>query len=149
MIPISLSTTPQFYGHIIWEEISKMWIVNVPTSIFFRATWSNKWRFVSLRHHQPLTQLHTDQKTMKYGDTYTLNCYFNWFALKYTHYRWACPFIRQMRVHNLHRILIELRKIIVDITQQCFAFTPQANFSAHNLNFQWRWRWWDQIWTTV
>ena len=65
MIPISLSTTPQFYGHIIWEEISKMWIVNVPTSIFFRATWSNKWRFVSLRHHQPLNKPHTDQKTMK------------------------------------------------------------------------------------
>ena len=25
----------------------------------------------------------------------------------------------------------------------CFAFTPQANFSTHNLNFHWRW--WDQI----
>ena len=33
----------------------------------------------------------------------------------------------------------------VDNTQQCFAFTPQANFPAHNLNFQWRWRWWDQM----
>ena len=28
--------------------------------------------------------------------------------------------------------------------QQCFAFTPQAKFPAHNLNFHWRWRWWDQ-----
>ena len=33
-------------------------------------------------------------------------------------------------------------------TQQCFAFTPQANFPAHNLNFHWRWRWWDQIQAT-
>ena len=28
---------------------------------------------------------------------------------------------------------------------KCFAFTPQANFPAHNLNFHWRWRWWDRI----
>ena len=34
----------------------------------------------------------------------------------------------------------------VDNTQQCFAFTPQANFPAHNLNFYWRW--WDQIQAT-
>ena len=26
----------------------------------------------------------------------------------------------------------------VDNTQQCFAFTPQANFPAHNLNFHQR-----------
>ena len=26
-----------------------------------------------------------------------------------------------------------------------FAFTPQANFPVHYLNFQWRWRWWDWI----
>ena len=29
----------------------------------------------------------------------------------------------------------------VDNTQQCFAFTHQANSPAHNLNFHWRWRW--------
>ena len=29
----------------------------------------------------------------------------------------------------------------VDNTQQCFAFTPRANFPAHNLNFHWRRRW--------
>ena len=28
----------------------------------------------------------------------------------------------------------------------CFAYTPQANFLAHNLNFHWRW--WDQIQAT-
>ena len=33
----------------------------------------------------------------------------------------------------------------IDNAQQCFAFTPQANFPTHNLNFHWRWRWWDQI----
>ena len=38
-------------------------------------------------------------------------------------------------------------KKFVDITQQCFAFLPQVNFPANNLNFQWRWRWWDQIHT--
>ena len=32
--------------------------------------------------------------------------------------------------------------------QQCFAFTPQANFPTHNLNLQWRWRWWNQIQAT-
>ena len=35
-----------------------------------------------------------------------------------------------------------LNKKFVDNAQQCFAFTPQANFPAHNLNFHWRWRWW-------
>ena len=49
-----------------------------------------------------------------------------------------------MRVQNLNRILIELPKI--DNNQQCFVFMP--NFSSHNLNFQWKWRWWHQIWTT-
>ena len=33
----------------------------------------------------------------------------------------------------------------VDNAQQCLAFTPQANFPTHNLNFHWRWRWWDRI----
>ena len=32
----------------------------------------------------------------------------------------------------------------VDNAQQCFAFTPQANFPAHNLNFHWRRRDWIQ-----
>jgi hypothetical protein len=32
-------------------------------------------------------------------------------------------------------------KKFVDNSQQCFAFTHQANFPAHNLNFHWRWRW--------
>ena len=27
-------------------------------------------------------------------------------------------------------------------------FTPQANFPVHDLNFHWRWRWWDQIQAT-
>ena len=31
----------------------------------------------------------------------------------------------------------------VDNDQQCFAFTPQANFPTQNLNFHWRW--WDRI----
>ena len=31
-------------------------------------------------------------------------------------------------------------KMFVDITQQCFAFTPQVNFPANNLNFHWRCR---------
>ena len=39
-------------------------------------------------------------------------------------------------------------KNFVDNTQQCFAFTPQANFPAHNLNFHWRWGWWDWIQVT-
>ena len=31
--------------------------------------------------------------------------------------------------------------------QQCFCpyTSNQVKFSAHNLNFHWRWRWWDQI----
>ena len=32
-----------------------------------------------------------------------------------------------------------------DIPQQCFALLPQVNFHANNLNFHWRWRWWDRI----
>ena len=31
---------------------------------------------------------------------------------------------------------------------QCFSFTTQANFPARNLNFHFRWRWWDQIQAT-
>ena len=26
---------------------------------------------------------------------------------------------------------------------------PQVNFPAHNLNFHWKWRWWDWIQTTI
>ena len=36
-------------------------------------------------------------------------------------------------------------KKFVYITQQCFALLPQVNFPDNNLNFHWRWRWWDQI----
>ena len=32
-----------------------------------------------------------------------------------------------------------------EITQQCLALIPQVNFPTNNLNFHWRWRWWDQI----
>ena len=35
-------------------------------------------------------------------------------------------------------------QMFADNAQQCFAFTPQANFPAHNLNIHWRWRWWDR-----
>ena len=38
-----------------------------------------------------------------------------------------------------------VQKRFVDNTQQCFALTPQANFPAHNLDFHWRWRWWNRI----
>ena len=31
---------------------------------------------------------------------------------------------------------------------QYFASPSQANFPAHDLNFHWRWRWWDQIQAT-
>ena len=36
-------------------------------------------------------------------------------------------------------------KKFLDNTQQCFALLPQVNFPANNLNFHYRWRWWDQI----
>ena len=36
-------------------------------------------------------------------------------------------------------------QMFVDNAQQCFALTPQTNFPAQNLNFHWRWRWWDRI----
>ena len=36
-------------------------------------------------------------------------------------------------------------KLFVDNAQQCFAFTPQANFPTHNLDFHRRWRLWDWI----
>ena len=36
-------------------------------------------------------------------------------------------------------------KKFVDNAQQCFAFTYQANFPIHNLNFHWRWRWLDRM----
>ena len=36
-------------------------------------------------------------------------------------------------------------KTFVGIIQQCFALLPQVNFPANNLNFHWRWRWWDRI----
>ena len=38
-----------------------------------------------------------------------------------------------------------LKTKFVDNPRQCFTFTPQANFSAHNLHFHWRWKWWDWI----
>ena len=36
-------------------------------------------------------------------------------------------------------------KTFVDITQQCFAQLPQVDFPDNNLNFHWKWRWWDEI----
>ena len=36
-------------------------------------------------------------------------------------------------------------KKFVNITQQYFALLPHLNFPANNLNFHWRWRWWDRI----
>ena len=39
-------------------------------------------------------------------------------------------------------------KKFVDNAQQCFAFTPQANFPTNDLNVHWRWRWLDQIQAT-
>ena len=36
-------------------------------------------------------------------------------------------------------------KKFVDITRQCFASIRQVNFPSNNLNFHWRWRWWDLI----
>ena len=33
----------------------------------------------------------------------------------------------------------------VDDPKQCFAFTHQANFPTHNMNFHSRWWWWDRI----
>ena len=38
-----------------------------------------------------------------------------------------------------------LKKKFVDNTKQSFALLPQLNFPTNNLNFHWRWRWWDQI----
>ena len=35
-------------------------------------------------------------------------------------------------------------KNFVDNAQQCFPYTPQANFPANDLDFHWRWMWWDQ-----
>ena len=43
-----------------------------------------------------------------------------------------------------HQQIFENKKF-VDISQQCFALLPQVTFPAHNLNFHWRWRWWDRI----
>ena len=40
----------------------------------------------------------------------------------------------------------ENKKFVV-ITQQYFALLRQVNFPDNNLNFQWSWRWWDQIQT--
>ena len=39
----------------------------------------------------------------------------------------------------------DVNKLLVFKTlfPQCFAFTPQANFPSHSLNFRWSWRWWD------
>ena len=52
-------------------------------------------------------------------------------------------------LHEVYRQKIDQQTFcfqkFVDNAQQCFAFTPQANFPAHNLNFHWRWRWWDRI----
>ena len=49
--------------------------------------------------------------------------------------------------NHLHQQTFSFQKFF-DNAQKCFAFTPQANFPAHNLNFHWRWRWWDQIQAT-
>ena len=38
-----------------------------------------------------------------------------------------------------------LKTKFVDTIQQCLACLPQVNFPTNNLNFHWRWRWWNRI----
>ena len=57
---------------------------------------------------------------------------------------WSGKFSWGVKVKHCCQQSFENKKF-VDNTQQCFAFTPQANFPVHNLNFHWRWRWWDWI----
>ena len=52
--------------------------------------------------------------------------------------------IMSRKVCLLCKVGIENKKN-VDITQQCFALLPLVNSPANNLNFHWRWSWWDQI----
>ena len=49
-----------------------------------------------------------------------------------------------MRCKGKTLLDIENKKY-VEITQQCCALSIQVNFPANNLNFHWRWRWWDQM----
>ena len=43
-----------------------------------------------------------------------------------------------VKVKLKHCWLFVVNKLL---NAKCFAFTPQANFPAHNLNFHWRWMW--------
>ena len=57
------------------------------------------------------------------------------------------PWIRNgpsFRYWNFFTLKLARVKKMLDV-QQCFAFTPQANFPALNLNFHSRWRWWNWI----
>ena len=70
----------------------------------------------------------------------------NWFLAPKTEF-WHCNKVNWKRFRktawiwsrNLH--LRRKFKSLAGKFKQCFAFTPQANFLAHNLNFHWRWRW--------
>ena len=57
-----------------------------------------------------------------------------------------CTF--NMKINSTSYLLfaVSRQNVAVDDAQQYFAFTPQANFPAHNLDFHWRW--WDQIQAT-
>ena len=42
---------------------------------------------------------------------------------------------KEDRISQLSASIDVKNKKFLDITQQCFAFTPKANFPAHDLNF--------------
>ena len=52
--------------------------------------------------------------------------------------------LRRQNIAEICQQTFESKKF-VDITQQCFALLLQVNCHTYNLNFYWRWRWWDQI----
>ena len=59
----------------------------------------------------------------------------------------SCCLLWRQNIAGCCQQTFEYKKF-VNNAQQCFPFTPQANFHAHNLNFHWRWRSWDWIQAT-
>ena len=59
-------------------------------------------------------------------------------GLLYDSDRWS------WKKHTYFCLTFENKKFVA-ITKQCFALLPKLNFPANNLNFHWRWGWWDRI----
>ena len=112
------------------------------------ARWSPKWPLNKVLIFSCFEQIRPPPNLKKAG--FNKKVEFNIYMAKYKRFK-KIAWIWSHHLHLQWKFKLWVGKVVWGLkakhclAQQCFAFTPQANFPTHNLNFHWRWRWWDQI----